>query len=171
MVIALMKSLAFFNCGRHVHGRRLGAEFGELFFVWNSVKVDHFWPKTYISPPEIPVDLFLVSSHIASHPVTVLLEIHVLGWTKAWAVPTSNFWGTVHPIPLSLRPWARARACPQVYACASQQPMLYVNFINVIYCAAQETHRTKAKRTLIQDSVSSCLKVPLTTKPTGRLSV
>src|SRR6218665_858342 len=34
------------------------------------------------------------------HPITVHLEI--LGATAAWAVPTSNFLGTV---PLSLRPW------------------------------------------------------------------
>src|SRR6218665_3811470 len=30
-----------------------------------------------------------------------------IGEKNSWAVPTSNFWGTIPPVPLGLRPWKR----------------------------------------------------------------
>ena len=40
---------------------------------------------------------FLLFSYFPTHPTTLLLKI--LGGADAWAVPTSNFGGTVPPVP------------------------------------------------------------------------
>src|SRR6218665_3997046 len=46
---------------------------------------------------------FSLCSYFHAHPTTLLLKI--LRGTNAWAVPpTSNFWGTIPPVPLGLRP-------------------------------------------------------------------
>jgi len=92
--------------------RRPGSEFGEggHFFRYQDLwmtsfpflrKKTHYFRKQFLDDT-----FFLLCSYFCAHPTTLLPKI--LGGRMHGPSPTSNYGGTIPPVPLGLRPCFRA---------------------------------------------------------------
>src|SRR6218665_4051655 len=84
---------------------------------------------------------FSLCSYFHAHPTTLLLKI--LGWTNAWAAPTSNFGGLSPQSPLGLRPCNQSVISQSVVSQSVTQSQSIISFIQSVNQPKHVSHRTR----------------------------
>src|SRR6218665_4173235 len=99
------------------------SDFFHIFAACNIVFYDRSSRENPLFQKIIPSRVTSFYSVRALQRIRPTLLLKIFGGTDAWASPTSNFGGTVPPVPLGLRPCLGATRAPQHFKFCEVLPL------------------------------------------------